>query len=167
MDMVKTNPKELTISFVGKRGRRIRENYMSMTIDKFLPDGSIMAVPILNGLTSESRSYTFSGSRGLLFATQFAQPAITLLEKAAFEDMQARGLKQDNATFAGHSLGEYGVLAAMAEFVPFDTMMSVVFYRGLAMQLAMERHADGSSDYSMMAVNPARVNKGNSPIPRR
>ncbi|GMG03672.1 unnamed protein product [Aspergillus oryzae] len=124
-----------------------------------MPDGSTRLEPILRDLTAKSESYTFFDSRGLLYATQFAQPAILLMEKAAFEDMKANGLIQEGAAFAGHSLGEYGVLASLVDFLPFEMMMSVVFYRGLVMQFTMERDSNGHTGFSMVAVSPKRVGK--------
>jgi fatty acid synthase subunit beta len=76
--------------------------------------------------------FTFRESRELLYSTQFAQPALTLLEKATFEDMRAKRLIQDDDIFAGHSLGEYSILSAFTEFMPFESFMDVVFYNGLA-----------------------------------
>lgn len=130
-----------------------------MTIETISPDGQTITEPILKGLTRESKSYTFSESRGLVFSTQFAQPSILLLEKATFEDMRSKGLVQAGATFAGHSLGEYGALSALTDFMPLKTLMDVVFYRGLTMQVAMERDQHGRTDFSMVAVNPQRVGK--------
>ena len=159
MDIVRNNPKTLTVYFGGKRGRQIRDNYMEMSLDSTLPDGRTVAEPVLKTLGNASTSYTFFDARGLIFSTQFAQVAITLLEKATFEDMRAQGLIQEGAAFAGHSLGEYGVLSALAEFMPLETLMSVIFYRGLAMQVATERDENGATEYSMVAVNPSRVGK--------
>ncbi|PWY86567.1 putative fatty acid synthase subunit beta [Aspergillus sclerotioniger CBS 115572] len=157
LQIVQDNPKELTIHFGGPHGRRIRERYQAMRVDSISPDGQPISKPVLPGLTSTTRSHTFREPRGLIYSTQFAQPAITILEKAIFEDMRARGLIQEGAPFAGHSLGEYGALASIAEFMPFPSFMDVVFYRGLAMQLAMERDEAGMTEYSMVAVNPRRV----------
>lgn len=159
LEIVRRNPKSLTVQFGGKKGRKIRDNYLAMTIDSIMPDGRTVTRPILADLEADARSYTFTESRGLLFSTSFAQPAITLLEKATFEDMQANGLVQGNASFAGHSLGEYGVLSAMAEFMDFNSLMSVVFYRGLAMQSTMDRDENGRTEFSMVAANPSRVGK--------
>ena len=130
-----------------------------MRTETRMPDGSTRLEPILRDLTAKSESYTFFDSRGLLYATQFAQPAILLMEKAAFEDMKANGLIQEGAAFAGHSLGEYGVLASLVDFLPFEMMMSVVFYRGLVMQFTMERDSNGHTGFSMVAVSPKRVGK--------
>ena len=147
----------MTIHFRGQRGRCIRENFLNLTIQKRRADGGFARSPVLANLTSSSASYTFSDDRGLLYSTQFAQPAIVLLEKAVFEDMKTKGVVQDSALFAGHSLGEYGVLSAIAEFMPFELMLDVIFYRGLAMSAAIKKNADGRTDFSMMAVSPARV----------
>jgi hypothetical protein len=40
-----------------------------------------------------------------------------------------------------------------------SSLVSVVFYRGLTMQVAVERDAEGRSNYGMCAVNPSRVAK--------
>ena len=159
LDIVRRNPKTLTVYFGGDRGRKIRENYLKMTAESTLPDGRTVIEPILKDLNRKSTSYTFTDTQGLIFSTQFAQPAITLLEKASFEDMRSKGLVQESAAFAGHSLGEYGALSALADFIPFKTLMKVCFYRGLTMQAAMERDAQGHTEYSMIAVNPVRVGK--------
>ena len=132
-----------------------------MRIDDTLPDGNIASVPLLKTLHEQSESYTFSDPQGLIFSTQFAQPAIVLLEKACFEDMRSKGLVQEQGMYAGHSLGEYGSLSALADFIPLEALMKLLFYRGLAMQVAMERDENGRTEYSMVAVNPARVGKCN------
>ena len=40
-NIVKNNPKELTIHFGGPRGKAIRQNYMAMTFETVNADGSI------------------------------------------------------------------------------------------------------------------------------
>ena len=137
----------------------MKENYLAMTTQSTLSDGREVTVPIMDSLNAQSTSYTFSEGRGLLFSTQFAQVAITTFEKAAFEDMRAKGLIQRDAAFAGHSLGEYAALAAMAEFMSFESLLGVVFYRGLAMQIAMQKDEEGRTEFAMVAVNPERVHK--------
>ncbi len=81
------------------------------------------------------------------------------MEKASFEDMRSKGLVQRDSSFAGHSLGEYSALAALADVMPIESLVSVVFYRGLTMQVAVERDETGRSNYSMCAVNPSRISK--------
>jgi fatty acid synthase subunit beta, fungi type len=158
-NIVKNNPKELTIHFGGPRGKAIRQNYMSMTFETIGSDGSVKSEKIFKEVDENTTSYTYRSPNGLLSATQFTQPALTLMEKASFEDMRSKGLVQDNSSFAGHSLGEYSALAALAEVMPIESLVSVVFYRGLTMQVAVERDELGRSNYSMCAVNPSRINK--------
>lgn len=130
-----------------------------MAVQSIGEDGQTVSTPLLPDLTQDTQSFTFEDPRGLLYATQFAQPAIAILEKATFEDMRSRGLVQQGAMFAGHSLGEFGALACLVDYLPFHHQMDIAFYRGLTMQSAVERDENGLSDFSMMAVNPARVNK--------
>ena len=106
-----------------------------------------------------SPSYTYRHPKGLLFSTEFAQPALTVMEKAAFEDMNFKGLISEGSKYAGHSLGEYAALGAIANIMPLEQILSIVFYRGLSMQVAVERDEEGRSDFGMMAVDPSRVTK--------
>ncbi|KAJ9662568.1 beta subunit of fatty acid synthetase [Coniosporium apollinis] len=158
-NIVRNNPKELTIHFGGPRGKAIRQNYMSMTFETVATDGSVKSEKIFKEIDENTTSYTYRSPTGLLSATQFTQPALTLMEKASFEDMRAKGVVQQNSAFAGHSLGEYSALAALAEVMPIESLVSVVFYRGLTMQVAVERDETGRSNYSMCAVNPSRISK--------
>ncbi|KAJ5819648.1 hypothetical protein N7474_005239 [Penicillium riverlandense] len=159
IDIVKNNPKELTVYFGGPRGKAIRQNYMAMTFESVNADGSIKSEKIFKGIDENTASYTYRSPTGLLSATQFTQPALTLMEKASFEDMRSKGLVQRDSSFAGHSLGEYSALAALADVMPIESLVSVVFYRGLTMQVAVERDEQGRSNYSMCAVNPSRISK--------
>ncbi|KAJ5736629.1 uncharacterized protein N7483_001754 [Penicillium malachiteum] len=159
IDIVKNNPKELTVYFGGPQGKAIRQNYMAMTFESVNADGSIKSEKIFKGIDENTDSYTYRSPTGLLSATQFTQPALTLMEKASFEDMRSKGLVQRDSSFAGHSLGEYSALAALADVMPIESLVSVVFYRGLTMQVAVERDEQGRSNYSMCAVNPSRISK--------
>ncbi|KAL2153788.1 hypothetical protein VTH82DRAFT_4943 [Thermothelomyces myriococcoides] len=158
-NIVRNNPKELTIHFGGPRGKAIRQNYMAMTFETVAADGTIKSERIFKDINENTQSYTYRSPTGLLSATQFTQPALTLMEKASFEDMKAKGLVPRDCTFAGHSLGEYSALAALADVMPIESLVSVVFYRGLTMQVAVERDETGRSNYSMCAVNPSRISK--------
>lgn len=158
-NIVKNNPKELTIHFGGPRGKAIRANYMNMTFETVAADGTTKSEKIFKEVDENTTSYTYRSPTGLLSATQFTQPALTLMEKASFEDMRSKGLIQRDSCFAGHSLGEYSALAALAEVMPIESLVSVVFYRGLTMQVAVERDEQGRSNYSMCAVNPSRISK--------
>ncbi|KAF8473168.1 fatty acid synthase beta subunit dehydratase [Kalaharituber pfeilii] len=157
INIVKNNPKEFTVHFGGPRGKAIRQNYMSMTFETVGADGATKSERIFKDIDEHTDSYTYRSPTGLLSSTQFTQPALTLMEKASFEDMRSRGLVQRDSAFAGHSLGEYSALAALAEVMPIESLVSVVFYRGLTMQVAVERDEAGRSNYGMCAVNPSRV----------
>nr|AAS90002.1 HexB [Aspergillus flavus] len=157
LHIVQNNPPALTVHFGSQRGRRIRANYLRMMGQ---PPTDGRHPPILKGLTPNSTSYTFSYSQGLLMSTQFAQPALALMEMAQFEWLKAQGVVQKGARFAGHSLGEYAALGACASFFPFEDLISLIFYRGLKMQNALPRDANGHTDYGMLAADPSRIGKG-------
>lgn len=159
IEIVRDNPKEKTVHFGGPRGNAIRQNYMSMTYDVVESDGTTKTLPLFPNINERTSFYTFRSPNGLLSATQFTQPALTLMEKAAFEDMRAKELIQSNCAFAGHSLGEYSALASVGDVLPIESLVDVVFYRGMTMQSAVKRDAEGRSNYGMAAVNPARVSK--------
>lgn len=156
---MRDNPQTLTIKFGGKRGRRIRDNYLAMTQQSSLRNADDAGDYIIKGLTPQSNSHTFSFSKGLLFSTQFSQPALALMEMAQYKHLEAQGVVQSDGLFAGHSLGEYAALGACTSFMPFERLLELIFYRGLKMQNALERDEQGRTEYSMMAVDPSRVSE--------
>lgn len=159
LDIVKNNPNELTIHFGGVKGRVIRKNYSSMTFETLDSNGKLKSEKIFKEIGNTTKSYSFKSPTGLLSATQFTQPALTLMEKAAFEDLKSKGLVPENCVFAGHSLGEYSALASLGDVMPIESLVEVVFYRGMTMQVAVERDEQGRSNYGMIACNPSRVSK--------
>ncbi|KAI0649410.1 fatty acid synthase [Trametes meyenii] len=159
VEIVKDNPKEKTIHFGGIKGQAIRQRYMDMTYDTMDKDGNVKTLPLFGDINVRTQRYTFSHPNGLLFATQFAQIALVVTERAAFEDMRSKGLVQTDSAFAGHSLGEYSALASIADVLAISSLVDVVFYRGITMQRAVERDAHNRSNYAMCAVNPSRISK--------
>ncbi|ODQ66250.1 S-acyl fatty acid synthase thioesterase [Nadsonia fulvescens var. elongata DSM 6958] len=159
IQIVKTNPKELTIHFGGAKGNAIRANYISMMFETIDAEGNLISEKIFKEIDESTDSYTFINPTGLLSATQFTQPALTLMEKASFEDMRSKGLVPSDVSFAGHSLGEYSALASLGEVMPIESLVDVVFYRGMTMQVAVPRDSLGRSNYGMCAVNPSRISK--------
>ncbi|PPQ94469.1 hypothetical protein CVT25_001102 [Psilocybe cyanescens] len=157
VEIVKDNPKEKTIHFGGIKGQAIRQRYMDMTYDTMDKDGHVKTLPLFADIDVRSPKYTFSHPNGLLFATQFAQIALVVTEKAAFEDMRVKGFVQKDCAFAGHSLGEYSALASIADVLHISALVDVVFYRGITMQRAVERDSENRSNYAMCAVNPSRI----------
>ena len=159
IEIVKDNPKGKTIHFGGIKGQAIRQRYMDMTYDAMDKDGNVKTLPLFADIDHRTPKYTFSHPNGLLYATQFAQIALVVTEKAAFEDMRMKGFVQKDCAFAGHSLGEYSALASIADVLPISALVDVVFYRGITMQRAVERDSQNRSNYAMCAVNPSRVHK--------
>ena len=157
---MKTNPKKLTIHFGGRKGAVIRQNYLNLTYRSRGVDGTTETRRFFD-IDEHSPSHTFHAHNGLLHSTEFTQPALIVMEKALFDDMRDKGLVPQGNKFAGHSLGEYSALAAMANTMPLEQLLSIVFYRGLSMQVAVDRDANGRSDYAMVAINPSRISKSN------
>lgn len=156
---MKKDPKELTIHFGGPRGKRIRQNYLSMKLESVCADGSVKTTKMFEDISDTSPLYTFRHPLGLLSATQFTQPALTLMEIARFKDLESKGLVQEGSSFAGHSLGEYAALSALGGVMPVEKLVAIAWVRGFTMQRGIERDAGGRSAYSMCAVNPSKVSK--------
>jgi fatty acid synthase subunit beta len=161
LEIVRTNPKRLTVYFGGVRGLQLRHNYLSMYYETPSAAKEAGGKPqrrlVFPTITEQSTSYTHYSPHDLLFATQFSQPGLTIMEMAAFKDMQASGVVSNRIQFAGHSLGEYSALASITDFMPFESLMYLVFCRGMTMQGAVERDELGRSSFSMAAVDPSRV----------
>lgn len=146
--------------FGGPQGRHIREKYMSMKRESVGIDGNVQLLPLFPEIDEDTEFYTYHAPQGLLSATQFTQPALTLMELAIFADLQAKGLISERSSYAGHSLGEYAALGAVGKIFSVESLVQVVFYRGLLMQFAVERDDRGQSDFRMCAVDPSRVCAG-------
>lgn len=157
LHIVQDNPNELTVHFGGSKGRAVRENYITMMFETVGENGEIKSEKIFKDIDHTTTSFKFFSPTGLLSATQFTQPALTLMEKAAYEDIKSKGLVPTDVMFAGHSLGEYSALSSLANVMPIESLVDVVFYRGMTMQVAVPRDSQGRSNYGMCAVNPSRI----------
>ncbi|CBF73392.1 hypothetical protein AN7855.2 [Aspergillus nidulans FGSC A4] len=125
LNIVRNNPKSLTVYFGTTKGRQIRANYLALARTEVI-NGREITVPVVDGLSESSSSITFEEPNGLLFSTQFAQLAISLMNIAESSALKARGLFQQGAAFAGHSLGEYSALLACADFMSLENLLSVL-----------------------------------------
>jgi fatty acid synthase subunit alpha len=159
IEIVKDNPKAKTIHFGGIKEQAIRQRYMNMAYDAMDKDGNIKILPFLADIGIRTQQYTFSHPAGLLFATQFAQIALVVTEKAVFEDMRVKGFVQNDCAFAGHSLGEYSALASIADVLHISALVDVVFCRGITTRRAIERDSENRSNYAMCAVNSSCISK--------
>ena len=128
VEIVKDNPKKKTIHFGGIKGQAIHQCYMDMTYDTMDKDGNVKTLPLFGDINVRTPKYTLSHPSGLLFATQFAQIALVVTEKAAFEDMHLKGFVQKDRAFTGHSLGEYSALVSIVDVLPISSLVDVVFY---------------------------------------
>jgi fatty acid synthase subunit beta len=90
--------------------------------------------------------HIFTHPKGLHFATQLTQIALVVMSHAAFENQ--RSISPD-AAFADHSLGGFSALTTIVDILPNSSLVDIVFYRGLAMQRAVERDEQGRSNYTM------------------
>ncbi|KAJ1962358.1 fatty acid synthase alpha subunit Lsd1 [Dipsacomyces acuminosporus] len=158
INIVKHNPTTHTISFVGRRGVEIRENYRSMVYEYCDQNGSgLVSRPLFPEITEDTESFTFTSPDGLLYATQFTQPAMLVCEMAEFAYVESTGVVPRDAVFAGHSLGEYGGLASIGRVLTPELAADIGFCRGLTMQQSVRRDSNGRSIYGMVAVSPQRV----------
>ncbi|KAJ2057394.1 fatty acid synthase alpha subunit Lsd1 [Coemansia sp. S146] len=161
LDIVQTNPKELTVHFCSRTGEELQHNYMSLARSGNKGSGvKGEVVPMFPEITLDSTSYTHRSPTGLLNATQFTQVALVTFAMAAVADMRANSLVQKDAVFAGHSLGEYAALASLNSLFTLEDALDICFYRGLLMQSAVERDVQGRSQYGMVAVDPSRSGQG-------
>jgi len=119
LDIVQNNPKRLKISFMGIAGHHIRKSWASLKVhNPAAASGEESYRHLYPGaMDPHSDGIEFYSEEGLLFQTQFQQPAILLTEKSAFEDLRSRGaiIEGTDSRFAGHSLGEYSAIACMVE----------------------------------------------------
>ncbi|KAF4458052.1 fatty acid synthase subunit beta [Fusarium austroafricanum] len=159
-DIVRHDPRSLTVHFGGVEGRRVRSNYMALTYERMGSDGEITEEKLFPTINEHTAKYVFTSESGLLSSTQFTQPALGLMELAIMADLEARQLIPANVTFAGHSLGEYSALMAVGSIMSLEVFISTVFYRGLVMQTAVTYDHHGRSKYAMCAVDPTRVSTG-------
>ncbi|KAJ2819687.1 fatty acid synthase alpha subunit Lsd1, partial [Coemansia furcata] len=158
LNIVQTNPKELTVHFGGRKGKAIRHNYLSLTRRRSSDKDDV--VPLFPEIMPSSLSYTYRSPTGLLNSTQFTQVILITFAMAAVADMRANSLVQEDAAFAGHSLGEYSALMAVSNLFTLEGVLEIGFFRGMLMQSAVERDAQGRSQYGMAAVDPSRLGRG-------
>jgi malonyl CoA-acyl carrier protein transacylase len=112
LNIVKNNPKSIRVNFGGRLGARIKQNFQKLM--RTDPETGAQ-VPLLPDIDRQAKHFEFSHQDGLLYATQFTQPALVLVEKAAFDDMDSQGLLPARFHFAGHSLGEYAALCSASQ----------------------------------------------------
>ncbi len=94
---------------------------------------------------------------GVLHLTQFTQVAMATLGVAQVAELRESGAFVEGSYLAGHSVGEYNALTAVAGVLPLEALLEVVFQRGSAMHELVPRDGAGRSDYRMAAIRPSQI----------
>ncbi|MCP2292041.1 fatty acid synthase [Nocardia amikacinitolerans] len=118
---------------------------------------SILAVVRDNPTYLKARGVEHRHPDGVLHLTQFTQVAMATLGVAQIAELREAGAFVEGALLAGHSVGEYNALAAVAGVLPLEAVLEVVFQRGSAMHELVPRDAQGRSDYRMAAIRPSQI----------
>lgn len=96
----------------------------------------------------------FHHPEGVLNLTQFTQVAMATLGLAQAAELREAGVLDEDAFFAGHSVGEYNALAAFAGVLDAAAVLEVVYHRGLTMHALVPRDDAGRSNYGLAALRP-------------
>lgn len=99
----------------------------------------------------------FSHPKGVLHLTQFTQVAMATLGVAQIAEMREAGVLDEEAWFAGHSVGEYNALAAYAGVLSLENVVEIVYRRGLTMHRLVDRDENGRSRYGLAALRPSSM----------
>lgn len=118
---------------------------------------SILAVVRDNPTVLKARGVTHKHPDGVLHLTQFTQVAMAVLGVAQVAELREAGAFVEDSLLAGHSVGEYNALAAVAGVLPLEAVLEVVFQRGSAMHALVPRDAAGRSNYRLAAIRPSQI----------
>ncbi|WP_420873764.1 fatty acid synthase subunit beta domain-containing protein [Nocardia huaxiensis] len=125
---------------------------------------SILAVVRDNPTYLKARGVEYRHPMGVLHLTQFTQVAMATLGVAQVAELREAGAFIEGAMLAGHSVGEYNALSAVAGVLPLPAVLEVVFQRGSAMHELVPRDAQGRSNYRMAAIRPSQIGVPDSAV---
>ncbi|QWC84843.1 DUF1729 domain-containing protein [Nocardioidaceae bacterium] len=118
---------------------------------------SILAVVRDNPVEMLADGATHRHPDGVLFLTQFTQVAMATLAVAQVAELREAGVFVEDAVTCGHSVGEYNALAAVTGTLPLESLLEIVFRRGMSMHALVPRDAQGRSNYRLAAIRPAQA----------
>ncbi|MFC4603300.1 fatty acid synthase subunit beta domain-containing protein [Rhodococcus kronopolitis] len=118
---------------------------------------SILAVVRDNPTAVKARGVEHKHPDGVLHLTQFTQVAMAVLGVAQVAELRESGSFVEGSLLAGHSVGEYNALAAVAGVLPLEAVLEVVFQRGSAMHALVPRDEAGRSNYRLAAIRPSQI----------
>ncbi len=117
---------------------------------------SLLDIVRNNPQTITVKGTNYTHPEGVINLTQFTQVSLVTMALACMAELKEKNLHDEDAMFAGHSLGEYAGLAAEG-FLPLNDVVKIVYRRGLTMQNYVPRDAQGNSPYRMIVVSPYRL----------
>lgn len=91
---------------------------------------------------------------GVLHLTQLTQVAMAVLARAQVAELREAGALVEDAVTCGHSVGEYNALGAVADVLSLESLVDLVYRRGLVMHGLVARDEAGESGYRMGVVRP-------------
>ncbi|ALC06626.1 hypothetical protein CDES_11295 [Corynebacterium deserti GIMN1.010] len=117
---------------------------------------------ILEIVENNPREVTVAGEKffhpdGVLYLTQFTQVGMATLGVAQIAEMREAHALNQRAYFAGHSVGEYNALAAYAGVLSLESVLEIVYRRGLTMHRLVDRDENGLSNYGLAALRPNKM----------
>jgi fatty acid synthase len=136
------------------RSRRAREIWDRADAHTRTLGFSILRIVRDNPRTVRVGRQLFRHPEGVLHLTRFTQVAMAVLATAQVAELRDAGLLGTDVVFAGHSIGEYNALCALAEVLPLEAVVDIVYERGATMESLVPRDAEGQSPYAMAAVRP-------------
>uniref|UniRef100_UPI002458C9AA fatty acid synthase subunit beta domain-containing protein n=1 Tax=Nocardia brasiliensis TaxID=37326 RepID=UPI002458C9AA len=99
---------------------------------------SVLAVVRDNPTYLKARGVEYRHPQGVLHLTQFTQVAMATLGVAQVAELREAGVFVEGAMLAGHSVGEFIALAAVAELLPLEAVLEVVFHCRNSMPTVVE-----------------------------